>query len=60
VVVTDGAAWPFATPTSAHAQSGALAEWAAFRDSVPYLQLHFVAISTLSTKSSMSSMTGGK
>lgn len=55
-MVTDGTGWPFTQSTGSLSQSNALNEWKEYRDSVPYLQLHFVAISSISSKASSASM----
>ena len=54
VVVCDGTCWPFQSPSHIANQSAALSNWLLYRTSVPYLQFHFVAISTVSTSGSIS------
>jgi hypothetical protein len=57
VVVTDGGTWPFVPPAQ---QTAALTEWTEFRASVPYLQLHFVAINTTVTKTPIAGGIAGR
>ena len=54
VVVCDGTCWPFQSPPQIANQSAALSNWLLYRTSVPYLQFHFVAISTVSASGSIS------